>query len=217
MARHCSVQKKRGRFLEEVPVTQAAASDMSDNDRHLGNKASFFDVMAVEKTGNAKTNADPDALKSIMIKQMKSQVSLELQEVLKELEKKHSGVTRGVATALGAGTGAATSLAALSSLGTVSGLSAAGVATGLVAAGELLGGGMIIGLGVLAAPIATLGGLGYSLARKRQKDGRAAAIGIAGQKICEIRSQLMQYKEYFEEELAHIQTVLERLSSLERV
>lgn len=60
--------------------------------------------------------------------------------------------------ALGAGGGAALSFAALYSLG-VTGLSAAGITSGLAAVGALVGGGMVAGIGVLAAPVV----LGYAL------------------------------------------------------
>ena len=59
--------------------------------------------------------------------------------------------------ALGAGGGAAISFAALYSLG-VTGLSAAGITSGLAAAGAIVGGGMVAGIGVLAAPVV----LGYA-------------------------------------------------------
>lgn len=64
--------------------------------------------------------------------------------------------------AAGAGVGAAASFAALYGLG-VTGLSAAGITSGLAAAGTIIGGGMVAGIGVLAAPIAVLGVAGYAL------------------------------------------------------
>lgn len=195
-------------------MIQTGTNDRSDTQGRQEKLAAFFEELAVEKMTDVGKKADPDAMKLAIIERMKSQASRELQEALQDLDKKHSGVLRGVATAVGAGTGAATSLAALSSLGTVSGLSAAGVTTGLVAAGELLGGGILVGAGVLAAPIAALGALGYGLARKRQKNGRDAAIDITTQKICEIRSQLLQHKEHFVDELALIETTLETLTRL---
>jgi hypothetical protein len=195
-------------------VKQADTSDSSGTDEQKENVATFFEELAVEKMTAVGKKENPDVMKLIVIERMKTQASLDLQEVLHELEKNNFAVTSGIATAVGAGTGAATSLAALSSLGTVSGLSAAGVTTGLVAAGELFAGGMLVGAGVLAAPIAVLGALGYGLARKRRQKGRAAAIYIATQKICDIRSQLLSHKESFGEELAHIKTVLETITSI---
>jgi hypothetical protein len=102
----------------------------------------------------------------------------------------------------------------LSTLGTVSGLSAAGVSTGLAAAGGLLGGGVLVGIGVLAAPVAALGVFGYSLAKKRKASNEAAALGLAAKKICEIQSRLVSHEEYFREELAHIKTTLEVLTRM---
>ncbi len=58
----------------------------------------------------------------------------------------------------------------LSALGTVTGLSAAGITSGLAAAGGLIGGGMVVGIGVLAAPALVLGGGAFYAANKiRQK------------------------------------------------
>jgi hypothetical protein len=65
--------------------------------------------------------------------------------------------------ALGAGVGGAGSFAALISLGSVAGLSAAGITSGLATAGAIVGGGMVAGIGVLAAPVAILAVGGYAL------------------------------------------------------
>lgn len=69
-------------------------------------------------------------------------------------------VLGGVAGATG---GAAVSFAALYLGGSVVGLSAAGITSGLAAAGALVGGGMAVGVGVLAAPVAVLAVAGYGL------------------------------------------------------
>ncbi len=66
--------------------------------------------------------------------------------------------------ALGAGIGGVGSFAALYGLGSVVGLSAAGITSGLAAAGSLVGGGMVAGVFVLAAPIAILAAGGVGLA-----------------------------------------------------
>ncbi len=65
----------------------------------------------------------------------------------------------------GVTTGSITSLAALYALG-VTGFSAAGITSGLAAAGAVVGGGMVAGVGVLAAPVAILGIAGYGIAAK---------------------------------------------------
>lgn len=64
--------------------------------------------------------------------------------------------------ALGAGAGGATSFAALWALGTT-GLSAAGITSALAAAGTLIGGGMVAGIFVLAAPVAIFSTAGYGV------------------------------------------------------
>lgn len=66
--------------------------------------------------------------------------------------------------ALGAGLGGIGSFAALYGLGSVVGLSAAGITSGLAAAGSIVGGGMVAGVFVLAAPVAVLAAGGVGLA-----------------------------------------------------
>lgn len=72
---------------------------------------------------------------------------------------KDSPLSETLAGAVGVGVGAGISFAALYLGGSVVGLSAAGITSGLAAAGALIGGGMVAGLAVLAAPAAILGGL----------------------------------------------------------
>ena len=79
-----------------------------------------------------------------------------------------SSISEVLTGALGAGAGGVGSFAALYALGTV-GLSAAGITSGLAAAGALVGGGMVAGVFVLAAPVAVLGGAGVWLAARRNK------------------------------------------------
>lgn len=62
----------------------------------------------------------------------------------------------------GIGMGAGLGFAALYFGGTV-GLGAAGITSGLAAAGSLIGGGMVAGIGVLAAPAVVLGGVGVGV------------------------------------------------------
>lgn len=66
--------------------------------------------------------------------------------------------------ALGAGIGGIGSFAALYGLGSVVGLSAAGITSGLAVAGSIVGGGMVAGVFVLAAPVAVLAAGGVGLA-----------------------------------------------------
>lgn len=80
---------------------------------------------------------------------------------------KDSSISEVLTGALGAGVGAAISFAALYGLGTV-GLAAPGITSALAAAGSIIGGGMVAGVFVLAAPIAGLAGLGVGLANRKK-------------------------------------------------
>ena len=64
---------------------------------------------------------------------------------------------------IGAGIGGAGSFIALYTLG-IGGLSAAGITSALAAAGTIVGGGMVAGVFVLAAPVAILAGVGVAVA-----------------------------------------------------
>ena len=75
-----------------------------------------------------------------------------------------SSMSEVLAGVLGMSGGGAISAAALYFGGSVVGLSAAGITSGLAAAGSLVGGGMVAGIGVLAAPIAILGAAGVGIA-----------------------------------------------------
>lgn len=66
--------------------------------------------------------------------------------------------------ALGAGISGVGSFVALYGMGSVVGLSAAGITSGLAAAGGLVGGGMVAGVFVLAAPVAVLAAGGVGIA-----------------------------------------------------
>lgn len=89
----------------------------------------------------------------------------------------NSAIPDALAGALGAGVGGIVSFAALYGLGSVVGLSAAGITSGLAAAGAVVGGGMVAGIFVLAAPVAGLA---------------AVSVGVAG---AIKRKQLRQEKE----------------------
>lgn len=99
------------------------------------------------------------------IKQEKARAEKDVQDIMKRLNSDAPTMTEGLSALLGSGTGAAAgSLAALGALG-VSGFSAAGITSGLATAGALVGGGMVAGIGVLAAPVAILGITGYAIAK----------------------------------------------------
>lgn len=76
----------------------------------------------------------------------------------------NSAIPEVLAGALGVGTGAGAGFAALYLGGSVVGLSAAGITSGLAAAGALIGGGMVAGIAVLAAPAVVLGSTGVGIA-----------------------------------------------------
>ena len=77
---------------------------------------------------------------------------------------RESAIPEVLAGALGAGIGGIGSFAALYGLGSVVGLSAAGITSGLAAAGAIIGGGMVAGVFVLAAPVAILAASGVGVA-----------------------------------------------------
>jgi hypothetical protein len=76
---------------------------------------------------------------------------------------RESAIPEVLSGALGAGIGGIGSFVALYGLGTV-GLSAAGITSGLAAAGSIVGGGMVAGIFVLAAPVAVLAAGGVGIA-----------------------------------------------------
>lgn len=145
------------------------------------------------------------------IEAMKLEAAEEVKSIMDQLENDFPGVTEGMATALGSGVGAAGSLAALYALGTT-GLSAAGITSGLAVAGSVVGGGMVAGIGVLAAPIALLGVGAYAIAKKKKNAKLAAALGVAIRKLYDIQERLMQNAEYFKEEIAGIKVAIDMLT-----
>lgn len=169
---------------------------------------------AAGEESSLKNSAKVEKMTPDTIESMKVQASQDVREVLQTLEKTHIGITEGVAASVGAGAGAVGSIAALSSLGTVAGLSAAGITTGLAAAGGLIGGGMLVGVGVLAAPVVALGAIGYNLATIRKKTKKVAALGLAVKQICDVQSRLIEHEDHFREELAQINTTLEILTRM---
>ena len=100
------------------------------------------------------------------IKNEMGKAATEINAVLKQLDKDYPGALEG----LGAGAFGALFLAG------TTGLTAAGITSGLAAAGALVGGGMVAGIGVLAAPVAILRIGGYALAKKRKNAKYAAAL-----------------------------------------
>jgi len=142
---------------------------------------------------------------------IKAEANAAAKDVLKQLENDYPGITEGIASFVGAGTGAAGSLGAISMLG-IPGLSAPGITSGLAALGSLVGGGMVAGIAVAAAPVAGLGVAAYAIAKKRKSAKLAAALGQAINKLYDIQTRLMANAEFFKEEIAGIKAMIEVLS-----
>lgn len=137
------------------------------------------------------------------IQQMKDEAHEGMKETLDELRRDAPKVVD-TAAAVGSTLGGAASFTALYFGGSVAGLSAAGITSGLAAAGGIVGGGMAAGVGVLAAPVAVLGVVGYAIAKKRRNAKLAAALNRAIEKLYAIQERLMANAEYFRGELAEI-------------
>lgn len=137
------------------------------------------------------------------IQQMKDEAYESMKEAIDELRRDHPKVVDAAGAAVGSTLGGAASFTALYFGGTV-GLSAAGITSGLAAAGAIVGGGMVAGVGVLAAPAVVLGVAGYAIAKKRRNAKLAAALNRAIQKLYTIQERLMANAEYFRKELAEI-------------
>lgn len=115
-------------------------------------------------------------MKQMNFKNVESLLPVEkvVNEAAKALEDKQrtistSSIPEVLGGVVGAGVGAAVGFGALYTLGTV-GLSAAGITSGLAMAGSIVGGGMVAGIGVLAAPVAILAVSSYGvLAHRKHK------------------------------------------------
>ena len=143
---------------------------------------------------------------------LREEVSQEIRNLLIQMEKDHPGFTEGVATAVASSIGAYGSFTALTLLG-VPGLSEMGITSALAVAGGFIGGGMAAGIGVLAAPIAILGIVGYTAARQLHHARRAANLAAAMAKLHSIRTRLMEHAEYFREEIAVVEVLINQLAN----
>ena len=137
------------------------------------------------------------------IRQMKDEAYESMKEAIDELQRDHPKAVDAAAAAVGSTLGGGASFAALYFAGTA-GLSAAGITSGLGAAGALVGGGMVVGIGVLAAPVVVLGVAGVVIAQQRRNAKLAAALNRAIKKLYAIQERLMENAEYFREELAEL-------------
>lgn len=134
----------------------------------------------------------------------------DVQRILRELESNVPGITEGFGAITGAGIGGVAAFAALSGLG-VSGLSAAGITSGLAVAGSIVGGGMVAGIGVLAAPIAILGIAGYSIFKHKKVKKQTAALQYALSQLYAVLERLKKNAEKFQIEIASINTIISTL------
>lgn len=141
------------------------------------------------------------------IESMKKQAASEVAAIVQQMENDYPGIHEGLAVMLGSAVGAKGSLIALTLLG-VKGLSAAGITSGLAVAGHLFGGGMVAGIGVLAAPIAVAGVAGYAIVKKRKNAKRAYALKEAIIKLYKIQELLMQNREDFKDELDQLKIII---------
>jgi hypothetical protein len=146
------------------------------------------------------------------INEMREKTGKEVQRILRELESNAPEMAEGLGAITGAGIGGYASLTALSSLG-YAGLSGAGITSGLAAAGSLVGGGMVAGIGVLAAPIAILGIAGYSIFKHRKVKKQTAALQQAIYELYSVLERLKMNAQYFQEEIAGIYGMMEMLKS----
>ena len=112
--------------------------------------------------------------------------------------------------ALGAGVGGVGSFFALYGLGTV-GFSAVGITTGLATAGSIVGGGMVAGVFVLAAPVAILaaGGVGVAahLKNKQLRQEKEKVYQEALIKNQAIIKLLKEKKDATQERLDYLQSL----------
>lgn len=143
---------------------------------------------------------------------LKEEAKAEFTAVLEELREDHPKAVEGAAAAVGGALGASASFTALFFGGSI-GLSASGITSGLAAAGTLVGGGMVAGIGVLAAPVAVLAVAGYALAKRRGNAKLAAALHTAIEKLHRIQERLAANAEYFRNELAEIKAYIDNFET----
>ena len=135
-----------------------------------------------------------------------------LKDTLNEFRRVDPKAADAVGAAVGSSLGGAASFTALYYGGAVAGLSAAGMTSGLAAAGAIVGGGMLAGMAVLAAPVAVFAVAGYAIARKSRDAKLAAALSTAIDKLYRIQERLMANADYFRNELAEIKAYIDELT-----
>lgn len=127
--------------------------------------------MEKEETSDEKPSGKAPRKKDMRFPTLESLKTVQvLLDEVGEALKDHSRIIRNspiaeiLTGAAGAAAGGSASFAALFLGGSVAGLSAAGITSALAAAGALIGGGMAVGIAVMAAPAVILGGLGVAIA-----------------------------------------------------
>ena len=149
---------------------------------------------------------------AIDLEGLKKEAKAEFAGVVEDLHKDHPQAAEGAAAAVGAVLGGTASWTALVFAG-VPGLSAVGITTGLASVGAFVGGGMVVGVGVLAAPPAALAVCGYAVAKRRRNAKLAAALRTAIEKLHGIQERLTANAEYFREEIAEIKAYIDNFES----
>lgn len=108
----------------------------------------------------------------------------------------------------------------LSAIGSVAGLSAAGITSGLAAAGAIVGGGMVAGISVLAAPAIIIGGGAYVFANKAKHKKLVQEKEMLIQRIMLAHDRIMirleQNKEESAERLNHLKLTLDMLMGVKK-
>ncbi len=108
----------------------------------------------------------------------------------------------------------------LSALGAVTGLGAAGITSGLAAAGGLVGGSMVAGIGVLAAPAVILGGGAYYAANKIRQTKLIQEKEILIQRIVVAHEHLLKKLETQNaanaERIAHLKLMIDLLLGVKK-
>lgn len=144
------------------------------------------------------------------IRQTRTRARQLMNDVLNKLLQRYPKILQpalhAAATGCGAGLGGAASLGTLYFAG-INGLSAVGITSGLAA----VGGGMVLGVGVLALPVLAGGVAGYAVLAQRRRGRLTTALNQAIQELYQIQEQLVVNAEYFEAELAEIKAYIEHL------
>jgi len=164
------------------------------------------------------------------VEAVKVKIRGDIRDILEKLETAHPGIVKnGLAVALGsdesaniaafigAGAGSCISMLGIGGLG-VAGYSAAGITSGLAAAGSIVGGGMLAGVGVLAAVPAGLGFLGYKWVKSVKRENLIRDLTAAINRLSGIETFLKTSDDCaeLEGEIFHVQKLVKGLSDVRR-